>query len=79
MRQMEERLQRLETTYDRPQKGRRYNPRRESRSYQNYGSHGEEDEWRMHHVDDRHQNVPKPSLLFVKDLVLVGKVTLIFT
>jgi len=44
MRQMEERLQRLETTYDRPQKGRRYNPRRESRSYQNYGSHGEEDE-----------------------------------
>jgi len=44
MRQMEERLQRVEATYDRPQRGRRYHPRRESRSYQNYGSHEEEDE-----------------------------------
>ena len=66
MRQMEERLQRLEATYDRPQRGRRYNPRRESRSYQNYGRHEEEDEWRMHHFDDRRQHVAKPSLPFVK-------------
>ena len=62
MRQVEERLQRLEAAYDRPQRGRRYNPRRESISYQKYGSHEEEDEWRMHHVDDRHQHVAKPSL-----------------
>jgi len=59
MRQMEEKLQRLESTYDRPQRGRRHNPRRKSRSYQNYGSHEEEDEWRMHHFDDRRQNVAK--------------------
>ena len=32
----------------------------------NYGSHEEEDKWRMHHVDDRRQNVAKPSLPFVK-------------
>ena len=66
MRQMEERLQRLESTYDRPQRGRRWNPRHESRSYQNYGSQEEEDEWRMHHFDDRCQHVAKPSLPFVK-------------
>jgi len=62
MRQMEERLQRLESAYDRPQRGRRHNPRRESRSYQNYSSHEEYYKWRMHHIDDRHQNVAKPSL-----------------
>jgi len=66
MRQMEEKLQRLETAYDRPQRGRRYHLRRESRSYQDYGSHEEEDEWRMHHVDDRRQHVANPSLTFVK-------------
>ena len=66
MRQMEERFQRLEGAYDRPQRGRRYHPRRESRSYQNDGSHEEEDEWRMHHVDDKRQNVVKPSLPCVK-------------
>jgi len=63
---MEERLQRLETAYDRSQRGRIYNPKRESRSYQNYGSHEEEDECIMHHVDDRCQNGAKPSLPFVK-------------
>jgi len=66
MRQMEERLQRLEAVYDRPQRGQRYNPRRESRSSQNYGSHEKEDEWRMHLIDDRRQYVAKPSLPFVK-------------
>ena len=66
MRKMEERHQRLESAYDRPQRGRRYHQRHESRSYQNYGSHEEEDEWRMHHFDDRRQNVAKPSLPFVK-------------
>jgi len=66
MRQVEERLQRLEAAYDRPQRGRRYDPRRESRSYQNYGIHEKEDEWRMHHVDHRRQNVAKSSLPFVK-------------
>jgi len=66
MRQMEERLQRLEAAYDRSQRRRRYHPMHESRSYQNYGSHEEEDGWRMHHVDDRRQNVAKRSLPFVK-------------
>jgi len=66
MRLMEERLQRLEAVYDRPQRGRRYNPRRKSRSYQNYGSQEEEDEWRMHHFNDRRQHVAKLSLPFVK-------------
>jgi len=64
--QMEERLQRLESAYDRPQRGRRWNPRRESRSYQHYDSQEEEDEWRVHHFDDRRQHVAKPSLPFVK-------------
>jgi len=73
MRQMEERLQRLEAAYDRPQRGRRYHPRGESRRYQNYGSHEEVDKWRMHHVDDRHQNVAKPSLKFVKLPIFSGE------
>ena len=66
IRQMEERIQRLEVAYNRPQRARRYNPRRESRSYQDYDSHEEEAQWRMHHLDDRRQNVAKPSLPFVK-------------
>ena len=31
MRQMEERLQRIEAAYDKPQSGRRHNPRHESK------------------------------------------------
>jgi len=70
MRQMEERLQRLKSAYDRPQKGRRYHQRHESRSYLYYGSQEEEDERRMHHFDDRHQHVAKPCIL-VDDGALV--------
>jgi len=66
MRQMEERLQRLKSAYDRPPRGRRWNQRRESRSYQQYGSQEEKDEWRMPHFDDRRHQVSKPSLPFVK-------------
>ena len=44
MRQMEERLQRLELAYERPQRGRRHHQRHDSRSYQNYGGHEEQDE-----------------------------------
>ena len=66
MRQMEERLQRLELAYERPQKGRRHHQRHESRSYQNYGGHEEEDEWRRHPFEDRCQNVAKPFLPYVK-------------
>jgi len=73
MRQMEERFQRLEATYDKPQRGRGYHPRRESRSYQYYGSHEEEEEWRMQHFDDRCQHVAKPSLPFVKILSFSGE------
>lgn len=66
MRQMEERLQRLELTYAKPQRGRRHHQRHDSRSYQNYGGHEEEDEWRRHYFEDRSQNVAKPFLTFVK-------------
>jgi len=66
MKELEERLQRIEAAYDRPHKGRRYHQRHESRSYQNYGGYEKEDECRMYHVDDRCQNVAKPFLPFVK-------------
>jgi len=66
MRQMEERLQRLELTHERPHHGRRHHQRHESRSSQSYGGHGEEAEWRMHNFEDRRQHVAKPYLPFVK-------------
>jgi len=72
-REMKERLQRLEPTYDRPERGRRYHQRHESRSCQNYGGHEEEDEWRVHHFDDWRQNVAKPFLPFVKLPSFSGK------
>jgi len=66
VRQMEERLQRLESAYYRPQRGRRYHLRHKLRSYQNYGCHEEEDELRVHHFENKRQNVAKPFLPFVK-------------
>ena len=44
MRQMEERLQILEMQHERPQRGRRHHHRYDSRSYQTYGDHEEENE-----------------------------------
>jgi len=65
MRKMEERLQRIELAYERSQRGRRHHHRHDSRSYQNYGDHEEDDEWRRHPFEDRHQNVAKPFLPYV--------------
>jgi len=66
MRQMEERLQRLESVHDRPSRGRRWNQRRELRSYHQYGSQEEEEEWRLNNVEERRQHVAKISLPYVK-------------
>ena len=63
MRQMEERLQRLELAYERPQRGRQH---RDLRSYKNYGGHEDADEWMRHPFEDRRQNVAKPFLPYVK-------------
>ena len=74
MRQLEARLQRLEVVaYDRPPRGRRPHHRHEIRSYQAYGNHEEEEEWRIHHFEDRHQHVAKPSLPFVKNPSFSGE------
>jgi len=66
MRKMEERLQRLEMQHERPQIGRRHHHRYDSRSYHTYGDHEEEDEWSWQPFEDRHQNVAKPFLPYVK-------------
>jgi len=47
-------------------KEKRHHPRHDSRSYHNYGGHGEEAEWRMHNFEDRRQNVAKSFLPYVK-------------
>jgi len=57
MRQMEERLQRLESVHDRPSRGKRWNQRHESRSYHQYGSQEEEEEWILNNFEERCQNV----------------------
>ena len=66
MRQMEERLHELESAHDRPLRGRRGNQRRDSRSYHQYGSQKEEEEWRLNNFEERRQHVPKFSLPYVK-------------
>jgi len=66
MRQMEKRPQRLESAHDRPPRGRRWNQRRESRSYHQYGSQEEEEEWRLKIFEERRQHVSKISLPYVK-------------
>jgi len=53
MQQLEERLQRLETTHTRQPKERRWEQRKASRTYSHYGSQEEEQEWRMHQYDER--------------------------
>ena len=67
MRQMEERLQRLESSLVR--QPRRWKNRRATRSFTQYGSHEEEEDWRLNQFDQRRQHqhhAPKISLPFVK-------------
>jgi len=66
MRQMEERLQKLESAHDRPSRGRRWNQRRDSRSYHQYGSQEEEEEWRLNNFEERRRHVSKIYLPYVK-------------
>jgi len=49
MRQLKERLQRLESAHERQPRGRRWEQKRASRSYHHYDSQEEEEEeWIMH-------------------------------
>jgi len=68
MRQLEERLQRLETTHERKLRGRRWEQRRSSRSYNHYDNHKEDEDWRIYQYDERrHQHYPsKISFPYVK-------------
>jgi len=61
MRQMEERLQRLESAHVRQPSW--WEHRRATRSFTQYGSHEEEEDWRLNHFDDRRQHVQ--DLLFL--------------
>ena len=67
MRQMEERLQRLETAQVR--QPRRWEHRRASKSYNQYGRHEEDEDWRMNKFDERRQHqhhASKISFPYVK-------------
>jgi len=71
MRQMEERLQRLEMAYERPHPNRErkqphHHHRHASRSSQSYHGFDEEAEWRRYQFEDRRQNVAKPYFPYVK-------------
>jgi len=68
MRQLEERLQRLETAQERQPRGRRWEQRRASKTYNNFGSQEEDEDWRIHQYDERrHQHHPsKISFPYVK-------------
>jgi len=61
MRQLEERLQRLETAQVR--QPRRWEHRRATRSFTQYGSHEEDkdEDWRMNQFDERCQHQHRPS------------------
>jgi len=51
---------------ERPQRQRRHHHRYESRSFPTYHGYVEETEWRRQNYEDRHQQVAKPYLPFVK-------------
>jgi len=53
MRQLVERLQRLEETQKRLTRERRWDPRRASKNYMHYGSQEEEQDWKMHNFEER--------------------------
>jgi len=59
MRQLEERLQRLETAQVR--QPRRWEHRRDSRSYNQYDNHEVDEDWRMNQFDERRQHQHRPS------------------
>jgi len=75
MRHLVERLQRLEMAQERKPRGRRWDQRKTSRSYTRYGSQEEDQDWRMHHFEERcHQHQPlKPSFPFIKLPSFSGK------
>ena len=68
MRQMVERMQRLEDTQQRQASERRCEPRRATRHYMHYGSQEEED-WRVQNLEVRrhqHQHQQKKFISFCK-------------
>jgi len=69
---MVERLQRLESTHDRPLRGRRWNQRCES-YYHQYRSQEEEEEWRLNNFEERRQHVAKIYLPYVKIPSFIGE------
>jgi len=68
MRQLVQRLQRLEAAQERQFRERRWELRRASRKYTHYGSQEEDQDWRVHNFEERHHQHPPPknSFPFVK-------------
>jgi len=79
MRQLLERMQRLEANQESMTRERRREPRRQTRHHMHYGSYEDEnEEWRVHHADNRRpqHHHKKPSFPFIKLPSFNGKVTL---
>jgi len=68
MRQLVEMMQKLEETQERKAREKRWDPRRATTNYMDYGSQREEQDWRMHNFEERHHQhqPPKTSFSFVK-------------
>jgi len=78
MRQLVERMQRLEDAKERQARERRWEPRRATRHHMHYGS--QEQDWRVHNFGERrhqHQQQPNNSFHFVKLPSFSGTMTLI--
>jgi len=68
IRELAERLQRLEEAQVRQTRESRWEPCRATRNYMHYGSQEDNQDWRMHHFEERrHQHQPpQPFFPFVK-------------
>jgi len=68
MRQLMERMKRLEDTQARQNRERRWEPRRDTRHYMHHGSQKEEENWRVQNYEVRrhHQQPKKTYFPFVK-------------
>jgi len=81
IRQLVERMQRLEDTQERQARERRREPRRTTRHYMRYGSKKEEEEWRVQNYEARHHHQHQTKLFFsfVKLPSFSGESALIYT
>jgi len=64
MRQLVERLQRLEAAQERQTRERRWEPRRASRTYMHYWSQEKDQDWRVHNFEEWHHQHPPPKNYF---------------